>query len=108
MFVTKEKIIKPSVSTTVGQEMFLQGAVYLWCKIKPNEWFFARDLVGSDWRGTPLQDIYEEHLKNGKTHDEAFAISAVDVGKLLKKVIANDLRTFETKVERNRKYRWVK
>ena len=30
-----------------GACMFLQGAVYCWCKNRPQEWFALRDLMGA-------------------------------------------------------------
>ena len=81
---------------------YLQGAVYCWCKNRKGEWFAARDLLGGDnfyWQGTPMIALYEE--------SEDFAQAAIDAGKLLKRVIAEDKRSFETKKEALvRQYRW--
>ncbi len=83
---------------------FIQGAVYCWCKNKPDEWFSIRDLMGGEntfWEGTPLMPLWaeeENHDKAGKT-----------AGMILKKVIAEDQRRFDTKKENLvRKYKWIK
>ncbi|MDD4848407.1 MAG: hypothetical protein PHR53_06575 [Bacteroidales bacterium] len=81
---------------------FLQGAVYCWCKNKKDEWFAARDLLGGDnydWEGTPMFFLYEK----SKDVEQA----GKDAGWLLKQVIDNDKRNFETKKEGLvRQYRW--
>jgi hypothetical protein len=80
---------------------FLQGAVYCWCKNRKDEWFAARDLLGGDnyyWEGTPMSALYE------KSKDKEQA--GIDAGWLLKRVIDNDKRFFETKEEFVRQYRW--
>jgi len=91
---------------------YLQGAVYCWCKNKMGKWFSARDLFGGenfDWKGTPIIKLYEKHESKGKTYDEAVKGAGIDVGWILKRVINDDLRKFETKKEELiRKYRWVK
>jgi hypothetical protein len=86
---------------------FLQGAVYCWCKNRPNEWFSLRDLRGGEnyhWQGTPLYPLYQKH------HPAADAVERAgqDGGWLLKRVITDDPRTFETReAEMIRQYRWV-
>jgi hypothetical protein len=85
---------------------FLQGAVYCWCKNRPDEWFSLRDLMGGEnyhWNGTPLLPLYEKY------HPAADAVERAgrDGGWLLKKVIADDARAFETRhAEMIRQYRW--
>jgi len=87
-------------------EDFLQGAVYCWCKNNKDKWFALRDLMGGDnfyWEGTPMYSLYEKH-KNKKN---AIGLAGKDAGWILKKVINNDKRIFETKKEaRTRKYKW--
>ena len=61
---------------------FLQGAVYCWCKNRPDEWFSLRDLMGGDnyhWDGTPLMTLYTKHTSLGSTHDEAVDKAGKDV-----------------------------
>ena len=86
---------------------FLQGAVYSWCKNRPNEWFSLRQLMGGsnyDWHGTPLMTLYEKH----EDAPDAIQRAGKDGGWLLKRVIDNDRRKFESKKEELiRKYRWI-
>ena len=87
---------------------FLQGAIYCWCKNRKEEWFSLRELMGGDnfyWQGTPLIPLYEKHMSKSSS---AVKDAGKDAGWLLKSVIHNDKRVFETKVEaRIRQYRWV-
>ena len=89
---------------------FLQGGVYCWCKNRKkeeNEWFSLRDLMGGDnfhWQGTPLMKLYDKH----QNKEDATKLAGKDAGWLLKAVIKEDKRIFETKVDgRIRQYRWV-
>lgn len=90
---------------------FIQGAVYCCCKNRSNEWFSMRDLMGGEngnWEETPMDALYQRHARAGLTSDEAVDRAGKDSGWLLKSVIAQDRREFETKEEeRIRKYRWV-
>ena len=87
---------------------FLQGAVYCWCKNRKKEWFALRDLMGGDnffWQGTPMIALWKKH--KGKTADPVKE-AAKDGGWLLKRVIVDDRRKFETKQEGLvRHYRWT-
>ena len=77
--------------------MFLQGLVYGWCASRGTELFAAHDLVGGvnwKWSGTPLQCVYAKQKTIGKT---AYNVAAQEVGRLLKKVIIDDKRTFTCK-----------
>lgn len=88
---------------------FLQGAVYCWCKNRKDEWFSLRDLMGGDnyyWEATPLIFLYNKYKTKAS---DPVKEAAKDAGWLLKEVIDNDKRQFETKVESlTRKYRWKK
>ena len=89
---------------------FLQGAVYCWCKNRPNEWFAASDLVGgenADWSNLPLNGLYQKHIDQGESEEHAFDQAGIELGHILKSVLADDKRTFETKREYVRKYRWL-
>lgn len=92
---------------------FLQGAVYCWCKNRPNEWFSMKDLMSeenSNWDQTPLVYLLNKHKRmwddNNKIIDEA----SKDSGWLLKKVINDDNRLFQTKKiklgKEIRQYKW--
>ncbi|HCL57855.1 MAG TPA: hypothetical protein DHW82_12730 [Spirochaetia bacterium] len=88
---------------------FIQGAVYCWCKNKKDEWFSVRDLFGGDnfyWNGTPLYSLYDKQLQK-KTKDPVDE-AGKDIGWLLKKVLLEDKRVFNTKKENMiRKYLWI-
>ena len=89
---------------------FLQGAVYCWCAIRKSDWCCARDLIGGvnqDWKCYPLEVLYRRCIKAGRDHDHAFAQAARDAGNILKRVLSEDNRTFETmEMGRTRSYRW--
>ena len=88
---------------------FLQGAVYCWCAIRKSEWFCARDFIGGDnsyWEHYPLGVLYFRHINKHRGHDYAFDQAAKDAGKMLKCVLSEDHRMFETKKEYTRSYRW--
>jgi len=77
---------------------FMQGAIYCWVKNQPNEPFAVRDLVGglnTNWNQTPLQILYDRHIKSGRTDDEAFDLAAIDIGWIVKSLLAEDRRTFQ-------------
>jgi hypothetical protein len=100
------------LSTTDLQRIkdFLQGAVYCWCKNRKGEWFNARDFLGGDnfyWEHYPLGVLYFRQLHAGKTHDEAFEQAAKDAGHILKKMLQEDDRTFETQGGYTRSYLWT-
>lgn len=86
---------------------FLQGAVYCWCKNRPNEWFSLRDLMGGEnfrWQDTPLFPLYQKH----HPAPDALERAGQEGGWLLKRVITDDPRLFETReAEMIRQYRWV-
>jgi len=92
---------------------YLQGVIYCWYKNRKGEWFTMRDLMGGDnsseWNNTPLAILPIKHHDTGKNSEEAFKAAGIDSGWLLKKVIKNDTRRFETKDgEHVREYRWLK
>jgi len=89
---------------------FLQGAVYCWCKNCPEKWFAMRDLMGGEnfyWYRTPLYVLYKKHINLGKENEEAINDAAKDSGWILKRVIEDDKRLFETqKYGLVRMYKW--
>jgi len=115
MVLTKESELRTvtGISEIDKQRIidFLQGAVYCWCKNRKDEWFSLRDLMGGEnyyWQGTPLLVLYSKHEDKGKPWELAVKDAGKDSGWLLKKVISEDSRTFETKKEELiRKYRWI-
>lgn len=99
-----------STSDKKAIQDFLQGAVYCWCKNRPDEWFGLRDLMGGEnffWQGTPLFVLFEKHTNKGNVGNDPVKEAGKDGGWLLKKVIHSDNREFET--QNNgffREYRW--
>lgn len=92
---------------------FLQGCVYCWCNNNSDQWFSLRDLMGDnnfDWHDTPLIVLFEKHRYNlQKSEEDAIRDAGKDAGWLLKKVISEDNRIFDTKKENLiRQYQWVK
>lgn len=99
----------PSKEKLQKIKAFLQGAVYCWCAIRKSDWFCARDLIGGvnqDWKGYPLKVLYSRYIDAGRDHDYAFKQAAKDAGTILKRVLFEDHRMFETKKEHRRFYRW--
>ena len=112
MSLTKEDTLRTVTGITNVERQaaidFLQGAVYCWCKNRPDEWFALRDLMGGDntyWSGTPLISIYDKH--SNLTDEQAFEAAAKDAGWLLKHVTVKDSRIFDTmKAGLVRQYKW--
>lgn len=90
---------------------FMQGAVYCWVKNRKGEPFTLRDLVGGEnfeWGGTPLLALYQKYITAGRANDSAIECAARDLGWLLKTVLEEDKRTFETaKAGLVSSYRWL-
>jgi len=90
---------------------FLQGAVYCWCKNRPNKWLSMRELMGGDnyyWQRTPLFVLYQKHINKGKDSESAVKDAGIDSGWLLKRVIHDDKRTFDSRYEgRINQYLWT-
>ncbi len=113
--ITKSEIRQVKVPSSLERQRiydYLQGAVYCWCNNKMGEWFSARDFLGGenfDWHGTPMFILYNKHKSKGKTDKQSILDAGKDAGWILKKVINDDQRNFETKRESLiRKYRWIK
>jgi hypothetical protein len=87
---------------------FIKGAVYCWLKNNPAEPFAVRDLVDSDWNDTPLQVLYDKHIEAGKDEKSAFKAAAIDLGWIVKTILAEDeRRTFVADREGgSNSYRW--
>lgn len=91
--------------------VFLQGAVYCWCKNRKDEWFSLRDLMGGDnyyWEGTPLIALYNKHVSLNSA--DSVKAAGMDCGALLKSVICMDSRRFETRkagIGLGRQYKWL-
>ena len=69
----------------------------------------ARDFIGGDnyyWEHYPLGVLYFRHINAGYGHEYAFDQAAKDAGKILKGVLQDDNRVFETEGGYTRRYRW--
>jgi len=74
-------------------EVYIKGVVDNFCKRFPKEKFSVRIFFGGDnkdWNGTPLQKIYDYYISIGLSYKKAFNKSAIDVGRLLKKLLIED------------------
>lgn len=91
---------------------YLQGAVYSWCKnVKANgenKWFATRDFLGGancNLDNTPMMDLYEHYKKNSDS-DYAHYEAGKAAGRILKQLLLDEKRTFETRKNFTREYRW--
>ncbi len=60
-----------------------------------------------EWEGTPLIALYNKHIATGKDNESAIRAAARDLGWLVKTVLDEDRRTFETEEGYVRTYRWI-
>lgn len=61
-----------------------------------------------DWNGTPMFPLWRKRADNGWDEDDAIVEAGKEAGWLLKTVLQNDSRRFETiKEDLVRKYRWL-
>lgn len=95
---------------------YLQGAVYCWCKNiknanKENEWFAARDFLGGEnsyWGNIPIMALYSYYKEKNPDGDYAFKEAGKAAGRILKQLLLEDRRTYETrKGFMKREYRWI-
>lgn len=101
--------ILPTQKTAI--KSFMRRAIYAWIRNRPGQVFAVRDLVGGpnwDWSGTPLYDLFDRHHKAGKNNASAMKRAAIDLGWLVKSVLAEDKRSFlSTKTWRANGYSWI-
>lgn len=98
---SNKKIVKISAKVSEKDlklmEIYILGAVHGFTAAAGSKSFKVRDLFGfdnRDWNGTPIQEIYEFYLKS-ESHEDAAEKAAQDVGKLLRKVLAEDKYEYE-------------
>ena len=59
------------------------------------------------WQGTPLVSLFDRHIAAGRSDPTAVSLAGKEGGWLLKDVIVNDSRVFDTRLAfRIREYRW--
>lgn len=101
--IPSSKIHKVRGITVEEKELiknYMQGAIYTWIKRDRETPFAVRDLVGginNDWTGTPLIALYKKHRTAGKDSSAAIAGAGVDLGWIVKEVLASDKRAFKVK-----------
>ncbi len=74
---------------------FLQQKIDNWLCAARGTPFSIRSFLGgenADWRGTPMQVLYDRLLPKG--HDYAYKQAAKDAGHILKMVVIEDERKF--------------
>lgn len=76
---------------------YLLGAINCFIRRNNDTWFKAKDIIINDWNGTPLQVIYDFFESKGLSEEEARKQAEMCLGKILRKVIFDDQRTFETR-----------
>lgn len=76
---------------------YLLGAINCFVRQKKSDWFRAKDIIINDWNGTPLQQIYDFFISNGLSEEESLKKAGMCLGQILKKVIYEDERLFETR-----------
>lgn len=91
---------------------YLLGSVYTWCNNNHDAWFNIRSFVADenkDWSNTPLIYLYTRRISSGMTDAEAHKQARLDLGKILKSVVHDDVRYYETRlINARRNYRWLK
>ena len=76
---------------------YLLGAINCFIRQKKSDWFKAKDIILGNWNGTPLQQIYDFFISNGLSEEESWKKAGMCLGQILKKVIFDNSRTFETR-----------
>lgn len=62
-----------------------------------------------NWHGTPLYYLYEKHIAKGKAEEAAIDEAGKDFGWILKSVLAEDKRIFDSCDKGLVKgYKWIK
>ncbi len=116
--IINDSTIDKSINAKLSAEeiekikVYLQGAVYCWCKNCKDEngvpkWFNTRDLFGGEnfyWGNTPLGVLFQWHHK--KRAEDAIEMAGHDAGNLLKEVLKKDRRNFNTREAYIREYQW--
>lgn len=88
--------------------IFIQGAIYCFCKNCPGQYFSASELFGGvnfNWDNTPLGVLYDWHERNNSSNP--IDMAAKDIGWLLLDVVINDSRTFEITKDYTNQYKWI-
>lgn len=85
-----QKYIKPLV------ENWLEASI--WAFSADKEDFQIKDIVGganTNWKFTPLGEIYNYHIRNGLDDLQAQRVAGQDVGRIAKRVMCNSNHNYE-------------
>lgn len=88
---------------------YLLDVVHRWCDRNGYNWFAARDLIGGvnyDWTGKPLQPLFDYYQGGDEANnDYAKKEAGKAAGRLMKRVLIEDNRRYETREGYTREYR---
>jgi len=91
-------------------ESLLQEAICRWVENEKSEPFAINDLVSDEnnsWVKTPLQILYKKYEKSSKNKEIAFRKARIDLGWILKNVLDEDKRIFNSKKSLRKYYRYL-
>jgi len=92
---------------------FLRGSVYAWCNVMKDKPFRFATFAGGDnyyWDETELYYLYDKQKSAGSANDDsALREAAKEGGGLLRYMLSEDRRKFETWISEDgrREYAWV-
>ena len=87
---------------------FLACLVRIWCLTTPEKSFTCSELLNNaDWEKKPLCYMYDYYKKQGESDEEAKNHDSVDIGWLLKEVISEMPRKFETDSSYRKTYTYI-
>ena len=87
---------------------FLEWLVRIWCLTTPEKSFICSELLNNvDWQKQLLCYMYDYYKNQGESDEEAKNHDSVDIGWLLKEVISEMPRKFETDSSYRKKYTYI-
>ena len=87
---------------------FLECLVRIWCLTTPEKSFTCSELLNNaDWEKKPLCYMYDYYKNKGESDEEAKNHDSVDIGWLLKEVISEMPRKFETDSSYRKTYTYI-
>ena len=87
---------------------FLECLVRIWCLTTPEKSFTCSELLNNaDWQKKPLCYMYDYYKNQGESDEEAKNHDSVDIGWLLKEVISEMPRKFETDSSYRKTYTYI-
>lgn len=101
------RVMRITLMDTVVAEDFIRTAVDFQCKSYPEQWFSVRILFGGatfQWPGTPLECIYDRHIRNGRKPAKASIVAARDIGKMMTKFLSQHPQNFNIEGKRANEY----